>query len=386
MSTGIYLSLREMWRHRGRFMLFSLVIALITVLVLFVAALSEGLGQGNREYLEKLGADLLVYQDVARLQIQSSNLDRSRLLAIAAVPGVKAVGPVAFSSASIPLPGSAGFLDIALIGIEPGLPGEPPVVSGSQLLKRAADEAIIDRTVALSTGLRVGEQFTIRSLNGAQERLYTLRVAGISDSRKYSLRPSIFVPFVTYVKVRPQAAPVSNQSDLGANIVVVKLIDPAQRDAARRGITSRVPNTEVVDRKTAWESTPGYSAQQSTLNTQRFFSLLVGVLVIGGFFQIQTLQKVPQIGMLKAIGTPNRVIAAAIIVQIFVVTLVGVVIGSVFTLGVALSFPPNIPIVFSPSAVVVSVASIMSIGPAGGLVSVGYSLRVEPLTALRLTP
>jgi len=31
-----------------------------------------------------------------------------------------------------------------------------------------------------------------------------------------------------------------------------------------------------VDRKTAYESTPGYSAQQSTLNTQASFALLIG--------------------------------------------------------------------------------------------------------------
>ncbi len=59
---GAYLAFKEIWRTRGRFMLFSMVIGLITVLVLFVAALAEGLGSGNREYLQKLTADLVVYQ------------------------------------------------------------------------------------------------------------------------------------------------------------------------------------------------------------------------------------------------------------------------------------------------------------------------------------
>ena len=34
---AFYLSIKEVWRNRGRFLLFSLVIALITLLVLFVA-------------------------------------------------------------------------------------------------------------------------------------------------------------------------------------------------------------------------------------------------------------------------------------------------------------------------------------------------------------
>ena len=36
-----YLAVKEVWRNRGRFLLVSLVIALITLLVLFIAALGE---------------------------------------------------------------------------------------------------------------------------------------------------------------------------------------------------------------------------------------------------------------------------------------------------------------------------------------------------------
>lgn len=44
-----YLALKEVFRNRGRFLLVALVIALITLLVLFIAALGEGLGNGNRQ-------------------------------------------------------------------------------------------------------------------------------------------------------------------------------------------------------------------------------------------------------------------------------------------------------------------------------------------------
>ena len=36
-----YLGFKEVWRNRGRFFLFSLVIALIAILVLFTAGLGE---------------------------------------------------------------------------------------------------------------------------------------------------------------------------------------------------------------------------------------------------------------------------------------------------------------------------------------------------------
>jgi putative ABC transport system permease protein len=381
--TAIHLALKEIWRNRGRFLLFSLVVALITVLVLFVAALGEGLGSGNREYLEKLNAELIAYEDTARLSIASSRIGCDKRREIRRIEGVREVGSIGFASVSIPMGEDEPF-DISLIGVEPGKPGEPPVVAGQGLARRSADEAVIDRTVALMTKLQVGDWLTIRSVQGNEDQFYDLEVIGISDSRKYGLRPSVFVPIVTWDEIRPKAVKGPGEEDPACNVVAVQLEDPTQLEPMRQLVQAQVSDVEAVDRKTAYENTPGYSAQQSTLNTQNAFALLIGVLVIGGFFQIQTLQKVPQIGMLKAIGTPNTIVAMAVLIQIVAVTLLGVAIGSLVTLGLASVFPPTIPIVFEPQSGAMAVASIVLMGPVGGLVSIRHSLRVEPLTALGL--
>ena len=384
MGTAIHLAFKEIWRNRGRFLLFSLVVGLITLLVLFIAALGEGLGSGNREYIEKLNAELIAYQDTARLSIAGSRVDCSTRRAIRAVEGVRDVGPIGFASAAIPMDDGSDPLDISLIGIEPGKPGEPPVVTGTSLVRRGADDVIIDRTVALMTRLQIGDQLVIRTTQAGEDEYFGLEVVGITDSRKYGLRPAVFVPIVTWDKIRPKAVIGPGADDPACNVIAVQLEDPTQIETMRQLLQARVDGIEAIDRKTAYENTPGYTEQQSTLTTQNAFALLIGVLVIGGFFQIQTLQKVPQIGMLKAIGTPNSTVALAAIIQIVVVTVAGIAIGSVATAGLALSFPPNIPIVFEPSTGVMAVASLLLIGPVGGLVSIRYSLRVEPLTALGL--
>src|SRR5512135_2193618 len=120
---AIYLSLKELWRLRGRFLLVSLVIALITLLVLFIAGLAEGLGAGNIEYLSKLNADLIVYQENSQLSIGASRIDRSKLPDFGRIAGVQAAGPIAFSSATIVFPDGRNPLDVSLIGVEPGKPG-----------------------------------------------------------------------------------------------------------------------------------------------------------------------------------------------------------------------------------------------------------------------
>jgi len=384
MSTSFHLSWKEIWRNRGRFLLFSLVIALITLLILFIAALGEGLGAGNREYIEKLNAELIVYQDTAQLSIASSRLGCETRNAVQGVNGVADVGAIGFSSVAIQQARGSEDLDISLIGVEPGKPGEPPVVEGQALERRSANEALIDGMIAEVTGLQVGDRFNIRSPQGGEEEFYMLKVIGVTESQMYGIRPSIFVPIVKWDEIRPKAAPGRGAEDPACNVAAVKLQAPTEIDAMRQRLVAQVRDIDAVDLETAYQNTPGYSAQQTTLNTQNAFALLIGLLVIGGFFQIQTLQKVPQIGMLKAIGTPNGVIALSSLIQIVIVNVLGVLIGALVTFGLSLIFPPGIPLVFEPTSATTAIGSILVIGPLGGLVSVRLSLRVEPLIALGL--
>ena len=380
-----YLSLKEMWRNRGRFLLVGLVIALITLLVLFIAALGEGLGNGNREYLSRLDAQLIVYQGHSDFLIGASRLSRDRVPAVRRVPGVADAGPLGTAAATLVLPGVAAPLKVALLGVEPGHVGEPPVLAGRPLGSNSADEVILDRNVALRSGLKVGDDLTLRVTQGTQEETYHLRVVGLAGGQQYGLQPAIFVPFITWDRVRPKAEAEVGRTDAVANVILVRLAEPAQSAAVAQAVAARLNNVEVASIPKAIDALPGYSAQQSTLNTQAGFTLLIGVLVIGGFFQIQALQKVPQIGVLKAIGASNLTVAAASVAQIVLLTIIGVGLGSSATYLLSLTFPPTIPIVFNGQNSALAVLALLAIGPIGGLVSVRYAVRIEPLRALGLS-
>ncbi len=116
LSLSGYLALKEVWRNRGRFLLVSLVIALITLLVLFIAALGEGLGNGNREYISKLDAELIVYQAKSDFLIAASRLGLNRLDAVRRVEGVADAGMLGTASATLILPGDSEPLKVALLG------------------------------------------------------------------------------------------------------------------------------------------------------------------------------------------------------------------------------------------------------------------------------
>jgi putative ABC transport system permease protein len=384
MVTAVHLALREILRNWTRYLLFSLVVALITVLVLFIAALGRGLLGGISEYIEGLDADLLVYQDTARLVASSSRVECDTRGAIRSVEGVRDVGGLAFSSVSIVQGESAELLDVSLIGVEPGKPGEPPVVAGRGLRRKQAREAIIDGNVAQLLGLQPGDRFTVSTVQGGSEELYTLRVLGVSESLRFNLSPSVFVPIATWDEIRPKARLTAPTEDPACNVVAVRLDDPSQVETVRGLLQGRVEDIEAVDRIAAYESQPGYSSIRSSLAIQRTFALLISGLVIGGFFQIQTLQKVPQIGMLKAIGTPNYVVALATLIEILFTIVAGVAIATPLMAGISSSFPASVPIVFELRTAAMAVGSIFAMGFLGGLLSIRYSLRVEPLIALGL--
>jgi len=275
--------------------------------------------------------------------------------------------------------------DVTLVGVESGKPGDPPVIAGSGFAINRGSETVIDSNFASRTGVKIGEQITLKTIQGTREEFFNLTVIGITDGRQYLFLPSIFIPYQTWDEVRPQSAPGSSLVETTSNIVAVQVAPGYDPNEVANLIHAQVRDVEVTDPQTAIESLPGYSVQQSTLNTQQGFTLLIGVLVIGGFFQIQMLQKVPLIGVLKAIGASNIIVAASVVMQIILVTTFGVALGSLVTMGLAMGIPDTVPVVFNGISVLIAVVTLLAIGPIGGLVSVRLAVRVEPLIALGLS-
>ena len=379
---AFYLALKEVIRNRGRFFLVILLIALITLLVLFIAALGEGLANGNRQYVANLNAQLIVFLEKSDYIISSSRLEMNTVRAVRRVDGIADAGPIYTASTeivSLPSP-----LKVSMLAAEAGRPGMPRIVEGEEFRGGTARETVIDRNVALRSGIKVGDEIQIRSTQGVEDHFFTLKVVGVVEGQSYFFQPTIFVPPATWEKYRPQSEADLNNDTTFPNIIAVKLADPSKLEAVKADLMKSVSNIEVADITTTINNIPGYSAQQGTVQTQGFFTLLIGVLVIGGFFQIQVLQKVPQIGVLKAIGSSTGVVGWAAVIQIILVTAMGVAIGGGLTYLFSLGFPPTIPLVFSGMRSMIAIALLLFIGPLGGMVSIIYAVRIEPLKALRL--
>ena len=377
-----YLSLKEVWRNKGRFFLFSLVIALIAILVLFTAGLGEGLASANKEYLEKLDAQLLAFQSGTGYSTIESRIEYRKINRVRRVEGVADAGPIAFSNVKLVFENGPEPIDVSFIGVEPGRPGAPLALVGDDLRSNRAKVVMIDQRVADDANVGVGDFITLQVTQGTEDELYDLRVTGITEGQQFFFRPSIFVTLPVWDMYRPKADPGAYSSQPAVNVIAIRAENPGALESIPAAVAAVVDDVETTDIKTAYESSPGYSAQQSTLNTIKGFTFLIGTLVIGGFFQIQTLQKIPQIGMLKAIGTPNPIVATAAILQIIFVTVFGVILGGVVTFGLTIGMPSGVPILFTGTSILIATLSLLFIGPIGGMLSIRMALKVEPLSAL----
>ena len=82
--------------------------------------------------------------------------------------------------------------------------------------------AIIGAGSILFTRKLVGDILTIKSILGADEELHELLVVGVTDSRKYSIQPSIFVPYQTWDQIKPRAAESNQDEELIFNLIAVQ--------------------------------------------------------------------------------------------------------------------------------------------------------------------
>jgi len=74
------------------------------------------------------------------------------------------------------LPDGVENINISLIGVESGRPGEPKVLEGRQLSANRGSEVLIDINVVNRTPYRLGDTITIKTTQGVDEKTFDLKV------------------------------------------------------------------------------------------------------------------------------------------------------------------------------------------------------------------
>lgn len=365
------LALREITRARLRFGLLAGASGLLVFLILFQSTLLTTLLSFFSGALEHQSAAVLVYSEDARRSPEGSVLPLTTVDAVAAVAGVARAEPFGLDTMTVRAGGDE--LDAVILGYVLGGPGRPTaLVAGRR--PRAAGEGVAS-DIDAGRGFAIGD--TVRVIGPDGE--YPIRIVGQAARSRFSVSPGVFVAYDTF----EAAARVKNPDALGVlpSMVAVAVTPGADPAAVAARITRQVDGTDALDRARAVASLPGVSAVRISFSIIQGLAFVVVTLVVGIFFVILTVQKAAALTLLRAIGVATATLVRSLLVQVVLVMLGALVVGTALlalaSLGSSDRFPipVDLGMVASRGVVLVLLALVAS------LASVRRVLRIDPIAA-----
>lgn len=355
----MFLALRDLAHAKGRFALVGAVMALITLLVVMLTGLAAGLGRESVAGVSSLsdrGVDQIAFSAPPagqKVGFDSSRVSASDVAALEQRPGVQQASQLSMLRARADVKGVPApvFVFVVPAGsfAAPSGVKDGSVVVGSRLAK--------------DTELKAGGSIAMGGTN--------LRVASLSDKASYQ-----HMPVVWMTQGDAKAAGLTAQND--ANSVAVLKTGAGFDATALRNAT----HIETMTPSDSLSTIQSYQSENGSLTLMRVMLMLVSALVVGAFFTVWTIQRTPDLAVLKAIGARTSYLVRDSLGQAGILLLIGGGLGTLLATVGGLLVRDVVPFVVSPTTTLVPLALLFLLGLLGALVSLRRIATVDPNTAL----
>jgi putative ABC transport system permease protein len=365
----VRLALAEMRRAKLRFGMLVGAVALLVFLIIFQQTLAGTLLGFFTGGIENQSAEVLVYNEDARRNVEGSIIVAGRLEAIAAVDGVGIASPLGENTFTVRAEGE--LQDAVLFGYVLGGPGAPTrLIEGR--LPEAEGEAVAS-SVDADNGFGIGD--VVEVVPGG----YEVTVVGLAEESRFAVLPTLFSSYATFEEASFAANP-----DAQAVLPSLVAVDPAPGEdpvelASR--ITAAVDGVEALDRRTAVESLPGVSSVRSSFSVILLLAFIVVVLVTGFFFLILTVQKAQALTLLRAVGASGGYLVSNLAIQVAIVTVLGVALAALLLALAAAMSSQEFPIEADPRLILTTGGAVLALALLASLASVRRVARIDPATA-----
>lgn len=367
----MFLALRELRRAPWRFGLLAAAVGLLVYLVLFMQAILGSLTGAITGAIEHVDADVLVYSDTARGQLDASVLDPALVEEVSGSDGVAAAAPWSVRTYSAKA-AADDLVDVAVFGHDPAGPGAPSTLAAGQR-PSGPDQAIASAADA-GDGFDVGDRVVIEPAGREIE------VVGVAENLNYSVQPTLFVDLETFDALAAERT--AGARFVPINAVAVTVDDGMAAAEVVASLADSLGGVEVLTRDDAVAGIPGIDAIEQS------FALILGLafavigLVTGIFFLILTVQKRQPLTLLRAIGASPRDVVVPLLVQVLLLTGGGVLIGVALLAASAGAVPGELGIELQPGLVAATGTGIVALGLLAALAAVRRVLRIDPAAAL----
>ncbi len=398
----ISLAGRDILHAWGKFVFTGIGLGLLIGVTLVMAGVYRGMVDDGKALLDNSGADLWVVQkDTLGPYAESSSVNDDAYRSILAMPGVARAANVTYLTMQV----RKGTSDVRamVVGIAAGsegaTPGWPPYLVAGRQITRSHYEAVAD----IATGLKLGEQLTIRRNQYTVVGLTRRMVSSGGD-------PMVFIPLkdaqeaqflknndaIWQSRRRTEANPAFNRPGVPGLLESV-IASQSTNSFVNAVLVTLKPGhspDEVADSIRRW--------QRLTVHTRvQMEGILIGKLIATAAKQISmflvilavvsaaivafiiytlTMDKIREIAVLKLIGTRNRTIAAMIMQQSLALGLIGFAVGKITSTFAAPLFPKYVLLV--PLDSVAGFFAVMLICVLASLVAIRMALKVDPAEAI----
>jgi len=324
-----------------------------------------------------LPADLVALEEGAKHFVAvRSNLPQSARSAIEAIPGVKRVHPLV----SVPVIFKHGGrrTPIQLVAYDSG--GAPRLAVGAPIA--GGRQVVLDRQLARLHGLHVGDRVEILDRE--------LGVVGLSTSSDVSFAPLVYVTYDELIDLYLERNVPGAMG--GAPLLSFLLIDlerPEQPAAVRQAVEAQVAGVDVYTptELAAQDVALGRQLFGPVLNLFIAIGWLAVVLAVGLTMYASVIDRRRELGVMKAVGMGAGGLAATVIVEALLVSLVAFPLALLLARGAAAAVERMSPLyrVVAWEPAVVTRGALVAIVAAfvGSLLPILRLARLEPDVVFR---
>jgi putative ABC transport system permease protein len=358
----MFLALREFRHSKLRYALITAVIVMVSSLVFILSGLANGLSAGNSEALASLGGDRVVVSSGSEYQLDRSAIAKDEAKTIAGIDGIEEAEPFGASTINITRADSDDVVGISVLGMPAGSFLDPGANEGEAL--GATENGIVIDQSMVNEGIGIGDML-VTDPGGVE-----IEVIGITEGYQYRLVPSALMPIELWQELQPEQS-------RGVSAIVVN-----GEDEAIESIPDQVEGTMVATSSELIDNLPGQVEQQATLTLIQVFLVVIAAGIIAAFFFIITLQKMPELGVMKAIGTKTAYLAKTLLFQVAILGVIGIVIGIALSALMEGVVGSSVPYALEVESMALYAAILLVVGMIGTLLSLVRIARVDPLDAI----
>lgn len=368
----MFVSLRDIMFAKGRVALVSAVVAMITVLLVMLTGLTNGLGRQNTAALESFHADRVVLADTSKgaqdPTFTTSRINQKQLEAWRQDQDVDHAEPLVVTQTQLDMGETAAAATVMGLPQKSWFTRDLAAVEGSA--QPESGQVVLSQDLAADLEAATGDTVSVAGTD--------LTVVGITSNEFYSHTP------VAWATDQDALAAAHQPGGTVATAVLADLSEDADAAAVSDRLDGAV-GTSSTDTKGSFAALPAYASERGSLVSMQAFLYVISALVTVSFITVWTVQRTRDIAVLGALGASRAYLFKDALGQAVVVISAGAVMGVLIGGGggwLLSTLVSTVPFHLSIGSVVIPALGVVVLGALGSILAVRRVTSIDPMLAL----